>query len=128
MARPYHAVRVCLVYDEHIVSAWGRRPSRRAALLASVLVVSITMPAAAQPAPPPAPPPMPPGELAPAPGDEVGPEQALTQKIAVWRIDALGISPELVARLESLFRMELDRLAARALPTRLQIDKAIAGE
>ena len=69
---------------------------------------------------------MPPGEQAPP--DEVGPEQALTQKIAVWRIDALGISPELVARLESLFRMELDRLAARALPTRQQIDKAIAGE
>lgn len=65
---------------------------------------------------------------APAPVDEVGPEEALTQKIAVWRIDALGISTELVVRLEALFRMELDRLATRALPTRLQIDKAIAGE
>jgi hypothetical protein len=108
-----------LVYDEHIVSAWGRRPSRRAALVAATLVVSITT-AHAQPAP------APPPEQAPA--DEVGPEQALTQKIAVWRIDALGISPDLVARLESLFRMELDRLAARALPTRTQIDKAVAGE
>ncbi|HUQ03950.1 MAG TPA: PEGA domain-containing protein [Kofleriaceae bacterium] len=103
------------------MSAWGRRPSRRAALLAVTLVVAITMPrASAQPAPPPAP--------EQAPPDEVGPEQALTQKIAVWRIDALGIETELVARLESLFRMELDRLAARALPTRTQIDKAIAGE
>jgi len=74
----------------------------------------------AQPAPAPAPP--------PAPIDEVGPEEALTQKIAVWRIDALGISPDLVVRLESLFRMELDRLATRALPTRREIDKAIAGE
>lgn len=95
-------------------------------MLSATLVLSITtatLPVAAQPAPPP-PAPAP----APGPTDEVGPEEALTQKIAVWRIDALGISPELVARLESLFRMELDRLAARALPTRLQIDKAIAGD
>lgn len=88
-----------------------------------MLVLAITTPhLSAQPEPP-APP-------APdqAPPEEVGPEEALTQKIAVWRIDALGIEPELVARLESLFRMELDRLAARALPTRTQIDKAIASE
>ncbi|MCX5744174.1 MAG: hypothetical protein NT062_16920, partial [Proteobacteria bacterium] len=38
---------------------------------------------------------------------ESGPEEALSQKIAVWRFDALGIEPELVARLETLFRMEL---------------------
>jgi hypothetical protein len=75
--------------------------------------VIASMPAAAQPSPAP---------------DEVGPEEALTQKIAVWRIDALGINTELVARLEALFRMELDRLATRALPTRLQIDKTIEGE
>jgi hypothetical protein len=72
---------------------------------------------------------MPRAQPAPAPGpDEVGPEEALTQKIAVWRIDALGIESELVTRLEALFRMELDRLATRSLPTRLQIDKTIAGE
>ncbi len=63
---------------------------------------------------------------APSPTDEgPGPEEALTQRIAVWRIDALGMPPELVARLETLFRMELDRLATRPLPTRMQIDKAI---
>ncbi len=85
-------------------------------------MIWVAMPAGlgAQPHPAPAP--------APAPPDEVGPEEALTQKIAVWRIDALGLSPDLVARLESLFRMELDRLATRALPTRREIDKAIAGE
>ena len=78
---------------------------------------------AAQPAPAPAPRRSDPG---PATGDEgPGPEEALTQRIAVWRIDALGMPPELVARLETLFRMELDRLATRPLPTRLQIDKAI---
>lgn len=59
--------------------------------------------------------------------DGPGPEEALTQKIAVWRIDALGMPPELVARLETLFRMELDRLATRPLPTRRELDKVIAG-
>jgi hypothetical protein len=65
------------------------------------------------------------GPKAPAADEGPGPEEALTQRIAVWRIDALGIQPELVARLETLFRMELDRLATRPLPTRLQIDKVI---
>jgi hypothetical protein len=81
--------------------------------------------AGANPAPAPAPGPRPPvpGDVA---GDEgPGPEEALTQRIAVWRIDALGMPSELVARLETLFRMELDRLATRPLPTRMQIDKAI---
>jgi hypothetical protein len=59
--------------------------------------------------------------------DDPGPEQALTQRIAVWRIDALGMSDELVTRLETLFRMELDRLASRPLPTRREIERAIAG-
>lgn len=84
-------------------------------MLAALLALGAPRAAAAQPA-------------GGAPTDQVGPEQALTQKIAVWRIDALGINTDLVARLEALFRMELDRLATRALPTRLQIDKAIAGE
>jgi hypothetical protein len=88
-------------------------------LAVGLALAMVAAPVWAQPAPAPAPTPAP---------DEVGPEEALTQKIAVWRIDALGISTDLVARLEALFRMELDRLATRALPTRLQIDKAIAGE
>lgn len=62
------------------------------------------------------------------PSDEVLPEEALTQKLAVWRIDALGIDAELVARLEALFRMELDRLATAPLPSRRDIDKAIADD
>jgi len=72
------------------------------------------------------------GPLAPATADaqpdETGPEEALTQKIAVWRIDALGISPELVARLETLFRMELDRLAQTPLPPRRDIDEIAASD
>jgi len=52
----------------------------------------------------------------------------IDQKLAVWRFDALGIEPELVARLETLFRMELDRLDRQALPSRRDIDRAITGE
>jgi hypothetical protein len=60
-----------------------------------------------------------------APSPETGPEQALTQKIAVWRFDALGIEPELVARLETLFRMELDRLAKQPMPSRREVERAV---
>ena len=52
----------------------------------------------------------------------------LNIKIAVWRFDALGIEPELVARLETLFRMELDRLDKQAMPSRRDIDRAVTGE
>src|SRR5689334_9484480 len=64
---------------------------------------------------------------APIVDDGPRPEEALTQRIAVWRLDALGMDAELVARLETLFRMELDRLATRPLPTRREIERAIAG-
>ena len=76
---------------------------------------------AAQPAVP-----APAGDPVSAPGS--GPEQALTQKIAVWRFDALGIEPELVARLETLFRMELERLAKQPLPTRRDIERAVGSD
>ena len=91
-------------------------------MVALAAIVTQIAPLAAQPAPAPAP--------VPAPGDvaEVTPEAALTQRIAVWRIDALGLDVELVARLDTLFRMELDRLAARPLPTRRELDKAIGGD
>lgn len=59
---------------------------------------------------------------------EAGPEEALGQKIAVWRFDALGIEPELVARLETLFRMELDRLAKAAMPSPSTIGKTIGND
>jgi hypothetical protein len=57
-----------------------------------------------------------------------GPDQALEQKIAVWRFDALGIEPELVQRLEALFRMELDRLAKKSLPTRREMDRLVTAD
>ena len=87
-------------------------------LVATAVLASAITGAAAQPAP---------GPVG-TPSDEVLPEQALTQRLAVWRIDALGIDTELVGRLEALFRMELDRLATASLPTRRDIDKAIAGQ
>jgi hypothetical protein len=62
---------------------------------------------------------------APAPGE---PEEVIDQKLAVWRFDALGIDPELVARLETLFRMELDRLDKQPLPSRRDIERTITGD
>ncbi len=90
---------------------------RGLAALAVALAVAAA-PVVAQPVPAPG----------PGPSDEVLPEEALTQKLALWRIDALGIDAELVGRLEALFRMELDRLATTPLPTRRDVDKVIAGD
>jgi hypothetical protein len=59
---------------------------------------------------------------------ETGPEEALSLKIAVWRFDALGIEPELVGRLETLFRMELDRLVKAPLPSRRDIDRVVTSD
>ena len=103
-----------------VVSAfrWAAMGLTSSPTLLVALAVAVA-PVAAQPAPP---------TPTPAPSDEVLPEEALTQRLAVWRIDALGIDAELVGRLEALFRMELDRLATAALPSRRDVDKAIAGD
>lgn len=84
---------------------------RLTSLVLSALVIVTPVTAVAQPAPAPAP--------------ITGPEAALNLKIAVWRFDALGIEPELVARLETLFRMELARLSKVPLPTRRDIERAV---
>ena len=65
---------------------------------------------------------------APAPAVEQAGEEAIDQRLAVWRFDALGIEPELVARLETLFRRELDRLDKQPMPSRRDIDRAITGD
>jgi len=69
-----------------------------------------------QPAPGPAPTP----NIPPEPG----PEEALDKKIAIWRFDALGIDPEIVQRLETLFRMELGRLDRQPIPSPRAIERA----
>src|SRR6185503_12404975 len=50
-------------------------------------------------------------------------EDLLDKKIAVWRFDALGIDNEIVQRLETLFRMELDRLDRVPQPSRRDIER-----
>ncbi len=54
------------------------------------------------------------------------PEEALDTKIAVWRFDALGIDPEIVQRLETLFRLELERLDRVPLPSRRDIESKLS--
>ncbi|RMH39827.1 MAG: PEGA domain-containing protein [Deltaproteobacteria bacterium] len=83
---------------------WPRRGLRGAA---AALMCSVALAAAARPA-----------------SADAGP---LGRTIAVWRIDALGIDAEIVARLESLFRTELERLAGRPVPSRRVVDRALAG-
>ncbi|HUH01341.1 MAG TPA: PEGA domain-containing protein [Kofleriaceae bacterium] len=54
-----------------------------------------------------------------------GEPHAISSKLAVLELEALGMDREPVARLEILFRMELERLAGRPLPTRRQIQRII---
>ncbi len=46
-------------------------------------------------------------------------------KLAVFRIDPLGVDPQIVARLEGLFRIELGRLADAAMPSALEVEAAL---
>jgi PEGA domain len=87
------------------------------------LLTGSTVPAVAQASGPPA------TASAASPLKQINaPEHALSQKIAVWRFDALGIEPELVARLEALFRSELDRLTVTSMPSRRELDRKVSGE
>ncbi len=88
---------------------------RLVSLVASVIIVCAPVLAVAQPAPAPTP-------------VVTEPEAALEMKIAVWRFDALGIDAELVARLETLFRMELARLSKVPLPSRRDIERAVTAD
>lgn len=63
--------------------------------------------------------PAPAGRTAGAPGD------LIDQRIAVWRFDALGLEPEIVQRLETLFRMEVARLARQPQPARRDVERAV---
>ncbi len=49
-----------------------------------------------------------------------------TGKLAVFRIDPLGVEPQIVARLEGLFRLELSRLADAAMPSRSEVQRTLA--
>jgi TolB-like protein len=54
-----------------------------------------------------------------------GPELSLDKRIAVWRFDALGIDPEIVAKLETMFREELARLDKKPLASRREIESKV---
>lgn len=91
---------------------WAIVVRRLASLVLSALTMMAPVTSVAEPPPP-------------APVPSTGPEAALDLKIAVWRFDALGIEPELVARLETLFRMELARLSKVPLLSRRDVDRAV---
>ncbi len=74
----------------------------------AVLAALSAPPASAQPA------------AAPAPS-------AMGRTIAVLGFDALGMEADKVARLETLFRMELERLAGRTTPSPREITRALRG-
>ena len=48
------------------------------------------------------------------------------QRIVLFRLESLGMPPEIVARLEALLRVELDRLLERPMPSRAEVERAIA--
>ncbi len=61
----------------------------------------------------------------PAPG--APPASAIGRTIAVLGFDALGMEEDKVARLEALFRMELERLAGAPTPSPREIARALRG-
>lgn len=63
--------------------------------------------------------------VADTPPEQPREPNAISSKLAVLELEALGMDREPVARLETLFRMELERLAGQPLPTRRQIQRAI---
>lgn len=64
---------------------------------------------------------------APVRADDASGGAPIQGKIAVLELEALGMDAEPVARLESLFRMELERLAGQPMPTPRQIQRIIQG-
>jgi hypothetical protein len=60
-------------------------------------------------------------------GQVAGQAEAAPMRIAVLGFDALGMDDRKVARLEALFRMELERLAGAPTPSRREIARALRG-
>lgn len=86
------------------------RGRRIAALIVALVVASAGGSASAQPAPAP--------DQAPAP--------AVTARLVVMPMDALGMDADRVARLETLFRKEIERLSGTPLPTRRAVEELVA--
>jgi TolB-like protein len=71
----------------------------------------------------------PPADRAPARPGPTGslPGRTSSMRIAVLGFDALGMDARKVGRLETLFRMELERLAGLPIPSRRDVDRALRG-
>ncbi|MSP17730.1 MAG: PEGA domain-containing protein [Myxococcales bacterium] len=81
-------------------------------------------PTAAKPAPTATKPAPAPAAAKPAPAAaKPAPRRA---SVALLRLDALGLEPEIVSRLEALFRLEVERLAGATLPSAREVDDAMA--
>jgi hypothetical protein len=52
-----------------------------------------------------------------------GDAPAVPRRVAIWRIDPLGLDAEIVGRLERLLRIELERLAARGLVPAADVER-----
>jgi hypothetical protein len=62
------------------------------------------------------------------PGRAQAQPSAKKSTVALLRIEPLGLEPELVSRLEALFRAELERLEGAPLPSRREVDKVVSGD
>jgi hypothetical protein len=60
------------------------------------------------------------------PGVARAEDEAPARRVALIGLDSLGIDAEQVARLETLFRVEIERLSGAPLPSRRQIQRALA--
>lgn len=57
---------------------------------------------------------------------EAAPKPAVTARLAVMPMDALGMDADRVARLETLFRKEIELLSGAPLPTRRSIEELVS--
>jgi hypothetical protein len=97
------------------------RPSQR--LVAATLVVSIALASTGAMAAPPTAPPAPP---LPAPAPAAAPPVAAKGSYALFRLDPLGIAPDIVDQLERILRVELERVLGQTLPSRAEVERVAA--
>ena len=81
-----------------------------------LLALALVLPPAARPAPP---------GLRPIPRQLAA---ARSRPLVLFRVDPLGLDPEIVARLEALLRAELERIVGSGMPTPREISRVTAGD
>jgi len=101
------------------------RPSQR--VVAAALVTSIALASTgASAAPPPAAPPSPPPPAPASPPAPAPPPASAKGTYALFRLDPLGIAPDIVDQLERILRVELERVLGQTLPSRADVEKVAA--